>query len=59
MNYGIGSKADYYKNRRCGIELTGACDDFQGFCKEKNKKDDSDSKKVKKSFIRKIFQKSK
>lgn len=38
MNYGIGSKADYYKNRRCGIELTGACDDFQGFCKEKIKK---------------------
>lgn len=60
MNYGIGSKADYYKNRRCGIELTGACDDdFQGFSKEKNKKDDSDSKMVKKGFIRKIFQKSK
>lgn len=39
MNYGIGSKADYYKIRRCGIELTGACDDdFQGFSKEKNKK---------------------
>lgn len=34
MNYGIGSKADYYKIRRCGIELTGACDDdFQGFSK--------------------------